>query len=235
MRIIFLNTWCAKTGKVFFDYIASSSNSVDIFALTEIPPDLFSELKSLLPGFNGYYDEGLFDITMGVTYGQAVFVRNNLDVKPLNRVFTFKNTPTDVGFASPFIIKNNLGSFCLVNVHGKAKPGNKFDTPVRLKQSENIIESIKDIRHPTIIGGDFNLYPNTKSVKMFEEAGYRNLIAGFGIKNTRNEISWKEFNKKQYFADYVFTSPDVMVKSFEVPYVEISDHLPLILEFEIRF
>ena len=89
-----------------------------------------------------------------------------------------------------------------------------------------------------IIGGDFNLNPDTKSVKIFEEVGYKNLIMDFGIKNTRNEISWKQFQNKpgfvkQYFADYVFVSKDVKVRKFEVPYNEISDHLPQILEFEV--
>ena len=44
-------------------------------------------------------------------------------------------------------------------------------------------------------------------------------------------MGWKFFGK-QHFADYVFVSKDVKVKKFEVPYLEISDHLPLILDFE---
>lgn len=34
-------------------------------------------------------------------------------------------------------------------------------------------------------------------------------------------------------ADYCFVFPEVKIKSFEVPNIEIFDHLPLILDFEI--
>jgi endonuclease/exonuclease/phosphatase family metal-dependent hydrolase len=74
---------------------------------------------------------------------------------------------------------------------------------------------------------------------MFEEAGYKNLIKEFNIKNTRNNTCWEQFKEdvkisgKQHFADYCFTSHDVKVKSFEVPYNEVSDHLPLILDIDI--
>jgi endonuclease/exonuclease/phosphatase family metal-dependent hydrolase len=124
-------------------------------------------------------------------------------------------------------------NFWIGNVHGKARPGEKEDTPVRIKQSEKIINYFKDLAGPKIIGGDFNLNPDTKSVEMFEKAGYRNLIKDFGIKNTRNKLSWEQFNNVQNFADYCFTSPEVKVKSFKVPYMEISDHLPQILDFEV--
>ncbi len=57
-------------------------------------------------------------------------------------------------------------------------------------------------------------------------------------KQTRNKIGWEFFKDqegfvKQYYADYCFATSEIDVKNFEVPYVEVSDHLPLILKFEI--
>jgi len=82
-----------------------------------------------------------------------------------------------------------------------------------------------------------------ESLKMFESKGFRNLIKDFKIPTTRNEYAWKHaFEKrglnrpyfgKQLFADYVFVSPEVKVNKFEVSKIEISDHLPMILDFEI--
>jgi endonuclease/exonuclease/phosphatase family metal-dependent hydrolase len=43
----------------------------------------------------------------------------------------------------------------------------------------------------------------------------------------------KPFYGKQPFADYIFITPDIKVKNFEVPDLEISDHLPMILDFDI--
>ena len=69
------------------------------------------------------------------------------------------------------------------------------------------------------------------------------LILENKIKTTRNFHAWRQakemvadgyrFYGEQKFADYVFVSKDVKVKNFEVPNIEISDHLPLILDFEI--
>ena len=84
-----------------------------------------------------------------------------------------------------------------------------------------------------MIGGDFNLAPETKSIAMLTENGYRDLIKDFKIRTTRNRLAWEMYpESKQYFSDYVFASPEVKVKEFTVPENEISDHLPLILDIE---
>jgi len=119
------------------------------------------------------------------------------------------------------------------NIHGHARPGDKQDNPARIRQSQLIIDFFKDLSGPKIIGGDFNLDLNIKSVQMFEDNGYRNLIKEFNIPTTRNEISWAQHQNKQLYADYIFVSPDVKVTSFSVPNLLISDHLPMILEVEI--
>ena len=123
--------------------------------------------------------------------------------------------------------------FHLGNIHGHARPGDKQDNPARLRQSQNIIDFFKDLSGPKIIGGDFNLDLNIKSVQMFEDNGYLNLIKKFNISTTRNEISWAQYQNKQLYADYVFVSPDVKVTNFSVPNLLISDHLPMILEIKI--
>ena len=89
-----------------------------------------------------------------------------------------------------------------------------------------------------MVGGDFNLMPDTKSINLFENSGYRNLIKEFDIKETRNRFAWDTFKNdpdyvQQHFADYCFVSKDINVKSFEVPDIEVSDYLPLVLEFEV--
>ena len=87
--------------------------------------------------------------------------------------------------------------------------------------------------------GDLNLNPDTESIRMIEEAGYRNLIAKHDIKTTRGEMNRKlhpEWAGGKYgyqeFADYTFVSKKVSVTGFEVPEAEVSDHLPMILEID---
>jgi endonuclease/exonuclease/phosphatase family metal-dependent hydrolase len=120
----------------------------------------------------------------------------------------------------------------IASVHGVAQPGDKLDNPKRLQQSQKIIEYMAKIDGVKIIGGDFNLDKNTESVKMFEKNGYRNLIEEYKIETTRNHLCWDVWHNVQLWADFLFVSPEVKVKSFEVPKNEVSDHLPQVVEIE---
>jgi endonuclease/exonuclease/phosphatase family metal-dependent hydrolase len=131
-------------------------------------------------------------------------------------------------------LETNGKKFTVFNFHGVAQPGNKLDTPQRIQNSKRlglIWDSLLDSEK--ILCGDFNLYPEIESIKILESRA-RNLIKEFNIQNTRNQVSWDKYPEShQKFADFTFVSPDLKVKSFEVPYNEVSDHLPMILEFEI--
>lgn len=239
MKIIFFNIWHGKVWKGLKYFIQEQSKDTDIFCFLEVDPDIQEKLIKILPKFDFYYSKGIKTGYLGGVYeGRSVFVNRNIKILKNKRIKLFNTHKFDAGgmIYSEFEIEGKkLFVGC---VHGKAKPGTKVDTRLRLKQSEIIIKAFTNKKGPKIIGGDFNLNPDTKSIKMFEDAGYINLINEFDIKSTRNKISWKNFSKdpgfvKQYFADYCFVSPEVKVKKFNVPYNEVSDHLPLILEFEV--
>lgn len=234
MKGIFLNSWQAKTGDKFFEFIKNESPSTDIFCLMETSPPLHAKIVKILEGYDNFYSLG-GTFTDGIKYGQSGFFRKELNAN-LEKEIGIKD-----GWCGKIIsyqAKTGNNKFRVINVHGLSQPGNKLDTEERLKQSQTILDLLKDSKTPIIIGGDFNLMPKTKSVMMFEKTGYKNLIKEFNIKSTRNKISWEQYKdhpgfKKQYFADYCFTSREVKVKSFKVPYNEVSDHLPLILDFEL--
>ena len=236
MKIIFLNCWYAKTGRVFFDFVKENSLNTDIFCFQEVYPKLFSKLQELQPNHVGRYATENKVELLGYVYGEAIFVKKGLDIVSSGKFNLFRQVYNDVGYMQYVDIRTNGKTIHLANIHGKARPGHKLDTPARLKQSKLIINKFFNKKGPIIIGGDFNLLPQTKSARFFEDAGYRNLVKEFKIKTTRNKLSWeglRKGEKKQYFADYVFTSPEVKVRSFKVPDCEISDHLPMILDFEV--
>ena len=79
-----------------------------------------------------------------------------------------------------------------------------------------------------ILAGDFNLNPDTQSIKMIEEFSLKNLIKEFSITDTRTSF----YKKENRFADYIFVSPDICVKNFKVLPDEVSDHAPLYLEID---
>lgn len=236
MRIILLNCWYAKTGKVFFDFVKENSLDTDIYCFQEVNPELFSKLQEVLPSHVGRYATENKVEFLGLIYGEAIFVKKGLNIVSSGKENLFRQVYNDMGFMQQANIETNGKIICLVNIHGKAWPGHKLDTPARLRQSRRIIDFLKNKHGLKIVGGDFNLLPDTKSVSLFEDAGYRNLIKDFEITTTRNRLAWEGLKKgeeKQYFADYVFVSSEVKVNSFEVPDIEISDHLPMILDFEV--
>jgi len=119
----------------------------------------------------------------------------------------------------------------ILNFHGLPEPGDKLDTEERILASQKIIEISKNLEGKVIVGGDFNLLPETKSIELFEENNFSNLIKDFKIETTRNENAWKLHpDNKQIFADYIFTSKNCNVLDFEVPKNLYSDHLPMIVE-----
>lgn len=118
----------------------------------------------------------------------------------------------------------------ILNYHGvwtREKLGNA-ETLAACKQ---ILKLAKAVNYPTIIAGDFNLFPDTPSMKIFYD-DFVSLIDTYNIQTTRpnsNELS----NLKRNVVDFVLVSKDIKVNNFEVPNLEVSDHLPLILDFEI--
>jgi endonuclease/exonuclease/phosphatase family metal-dependent hydrolase len=136
--------------------------------------------------------------------------------------------------AQVLMLENRGKRLSVINFHGVARPGSKLDTPQRINHAKKLRLIWDSLPNPAkILCGDFNMYPDIESMKMLEGCG-KNLIREFNIQNTRNEQSWKKYpGSRQTFADFTFVSPQIKVKTFEVPYNEVSDHLPMILEFGI--
>lgn len=239
MKIIFLNTWDGgKLGEVLLDFVREQAKDTDIFCFQEVENDEFvSKIKKILSSYSttrltkDYINGWKFDI--------ATFFRKGIKISS-----TFKNEGVSgTGGLLVNEIEFDNKKMLIANVHGLSMPGDKFDTDERIAQSQEIINVIKRLNtddNPVVVGGDFNLHNKTKSIEMFTLNNLRDLIKDYKIKRTRNSITW-EFHKnspngffgKQKYCDYCFVSKDLKVKKFEVPDIKISDHLPLILEFEV--
>lgn len=118
----------------------------------------------------------------------------------------------------------------ILNYHGiwtKEKIGNKET----LDACKKINQLATEINYPTIITGDFNLFPDTQSMNVFQD-NFISLVDKHNIQTTRpktNELSYLKRN----VVDFIFVTKDIKIKSFEVLDTDVSDHLPLILDFEV--
>lgn len=104
------------------------------------------------------------------------------------------------------------------------------DNERRLKMSETIVNEVGNLEN-VILAGDFNLKPNTKTIENI----------GNHLRNVfQNELS-TTFNMKQKtnpgyataVVDMIFTSNDLKVIDKKCPQVDISDHLPLVVTFDL--
>ncbi len=199
--------------------------------------DSFATLEKILSDFAGAYTPSVM-VDFGpatAPYGMAMFVKKNIQASSRGVYEIFK-LDEDVGLPAGMKNWDRLMQYATVplgdsnvtvfNLHGFYVGGTKGDTDTRIEQSKRV-KAFMD-KHPgeKILCGDFNLDPDTNSFRMMGE-GLRDLIKENGIESTRSH----HYDGEKRWADYVLVSPGVHVEKFEVLQDVVSDHLPLLLEF----
>jgi endonuclease/exonuclease/phosphatase family metal-dependent hydrolase len=250
MELITLNTWGGRAGKTALLDFFNTYRNVDIFCLQEvwnggehmsgriaggvvlssIAHRLMSEVGLILTTHDVYFKPHYHD-----WYGLAMFVKKDLRVIDEGDMYVYKEKgwthEVDEGNHARNIqwvaIETVDGPRTIINFHGLWNGQGKSDTDDRLLQSDKIITFLKDLAHPYVLAGDFNLRPDTESVAKLEEFGMDNLIRRHNIQGTRTSF----YTKPEKFADYVFVSNGIDVKEFRVLPEEVSDHAALYLKF----
>lgn len=230
MKILFLNTWHGTLRDALLEFIKAHVADTDIFCFQEASEPVQNLCADVLKGFhvllaNSYeHEHG--------RYNQAIYVRKDIDIVASDVLFVGE---PNTGLAAYVQLQRGLEQVHLCNVHGTSRPTDKRDTPGRYRFTRGVVEYLQDKKGAKIVGGDINVFPENKCLQVFETNGYRDLIRGYGVTNTRNHYVWDRYpqNPRQYYSDYAFVSSDVRVNSFTVPDVEVSDHLPLLLDFSV--
>lgn len=118
----------------------------------------------------------------------------------------------------------------ILNLHGRWSRGKKGS-----QKTKEACRMIKDLANesgiPSIICGDFNLFPDTESMNVLNSS-FRSLVDEYNIKTTRpssNELH----DKKRNVVDYIFVSEGIIVNEFKVIDSDVSDHLPLVIDFDL--
>ena len=117
----------------------------------------------------------------------------------------------------------------IINVHGIWNEG-KIGDERTIAQSKFILSKVrKDI--PAIVVGDFNLLPETESIGLLNKE-LINLIDKYKIKSTRPHFD-AGLDKGNLVCDYIFINDLVTINNFQILESNVSDHLPLLIDFEI--
>lgn len=246
MKLITLNTWAGKLKEPFEAFLKNHKESTDIFCFQEVFNDysseyedetavdekgrnrhLLKEISNILTDFDVH-----FCPVAEETYGIAIFLKKGIEVIQSGEVVLFQSTPETEDHTRKMQwmhIKQGTKDVIVMNVHGHWSADGKGDNEHRLEQSKIIntfIESVPMI--PKILVGDLNLSIGTESLKLIETYTI-NLVKEKGIATTRTEF----YTGTDPHADYVFVSPEVFLNSFKVLPDVVSDHFPLLLDFDL--
>lgn len=134
----------------------------------------------------------------------------------------YKTTPRNLQHV---VIEVDGTAFNVFNTQGVWNQHGE-DTPGRLQMGKTIASAVRGLPH-VILGGDFNASPDTQTIGLIE----RELTPVFGsdVQSTFNMKQKTDPVFSRVVVDLFFVSNDIQVLSKDVPQVDVSDHLPLIL------
>jgi endonuclease/exonuclease/phosphatase family metal-dependent hydrolase len=103
------------------------------------------------------------------------------------------------------------------------------------QEADRLVRLVRDFPQRFILTGDFNELPDSYTVRRLGE-----LLVHAGPEMT--EPTWT--TKPQYFPDasyealnwrmdYVFGTPDIMVQAARTEVTDVSDHLPIVIDFDL--
>lgn len=117
----------------------------------------------------------------------------------------------------------------VTHMHGLRDLRGKMDTPERAAQARRLIDLAAQITQPgdlSVICGDFNVGPDSDTIRLLQAQGLTELVTTGGFSGTRSS----HYPKPGKFADYMCVSDPAAVLDFQVIRCpELSDHCPLVL------
>lgn len=179
--------------------------------------------------FNGFIEQG----NEVVSRFPIVEASNEHYYKKYSLVLDWTNFYTDDHPRTVQIVELDVNNkrLQILNLHGLYSR-DKQDSEKTIHQCKYILEAAKKKDISTIIAGDFNLFPKTKSIEILSKE-FRNLIDEYKIKTTRPHFN-DEIEYGDNVVDFIFVSKEIKVNDFKIINTDISDHMPLILDFDFN-
>jgi endonuclease/exonuclease/phosphatase family metal-dependent hydrolase len=101
----------------------------------------------------------------------------------------------------------------------------------RAKQIKELIRIVNNIKNPVILMGDFNTFNGEEEIKQLQRKTHLKDRISLDKKSLPlTEPAWHPSKR----LDYILTSPKLKVDKYSVLNLRFSDHLPLMIDFELR-
>jgi len=94
-------------------------------------------------------------------------------------------------------------------------------------QLRTLYDLIEDTEKPVIVAGDFNTFWGENEIYLFMRA------AGLRSANERSQPSYPSRSPRKEL-DFILYQDGITVSHFEIPQIRLSDHLPLVCDFEVE-
>ena len=98
---------------------------------------------------------------------------------------------------------------------------------VRHQQLGSLYQLIKDTKKPVVVSGDFNALWGEREIDLFLAA------SGLRSANVKRLPTYPSKNPSRHL-DFILHSDKITVRDFQVPQVTFSDHLPLVMDFDVQ-
>ena len=97
----------------------------------------------------------------------------------------------------------------------------------RQEQILHLYKLVTETNRPYILAGDFNAFMGEYEIQL--------LMFASGLQNADKDMqpSYPSHNPRKHL-DFILHSPEIKINKFWMPDVQLSDHLPLVVDFEVE-
>ena len=244
MKLLSLNMWQGRIGSILLNHLKSMDldfacmqEGVDYkgHSLGLVCP--YQNVGSVLDLENQFFSKLISTKLGSKSLGFGNVTYSNIPFTQTSTIFTRGEHKEDYDFDKDdynirafqhVLIDINNKKLNILNHHGHHIDSHKLGDEETERQVKQISDYIKTLEGAVILCGDFNLSPESKSIRLLDKS-LRNLSVENKLTTTRSKLTYKN-----EVCDYIFVNDKVKINSFAMDETIISDHNALIIDFDIE-
>lgn len=236
MRFLLYNI-CYATGPKMHNYARSSSKNLaritafmrglepDLIGLVEVDQGSYrtggkNQVEQIAESLGHYHSHA-------VKYGQKSFWRHVPILKQQGNAFLARDRIRNETFhffergMKRLVIELELEHLVVYLAHLS------LGARARHHQLDALYDLVKKTKRPCLVAGDFNMLWGEREIDMF--------LAATGLQNANKErLPTYPSNNPRRHLDFVLHSKEIKIRDFQVPRVSFSDHLPVVVDFDVQ-